>query len=299
MRSASRRRECEALTASPRPVGGDMGVLEERTAEIKDVRLRYYVGGEGPPLLLVHGLGGAAANWAGVVPLLVGRHRLLVPDLPGHAGSTPFPAATTLDPYADRLDRLAELEAMEHAGVVGHSLGGLVGLRLAVNFPQRVSALVLTASAGIRSSTREAERYLNLAAILRPTRRYARHREAISRSPALRMLVFGYFGASDPEAMPDGAVDGFLSAMDMHMDTATARRALVRDDPRLDLERVACPVFLLWGARDNQITAEDAFEYARRLRAPLRMIADCGHLLIGERPDACAEAIEGFLDGVR
>jgi pimeloyl-ACP methyl ester carboxylesterase len=273
--------------------------LEERTAEIKDVRMRYYVGGEGPPVILVHGLGGAAANWAGVVPLLVDRHRLLVPDLPGHAGSTPFPAATTLDPYADRVDRLAELEGMEHAGVVGHSLGGLVGLRLAVNFPQRVGALVLTASAGIRSSTREAERCINLAAVLRPTRRYARHREAIARSPSLRLLVFGYFGASDPEAMPDAAVDGFLSAMDMHTDTATARRALVRDDPRLDLERVACPVFLLWGARDNQITAQDAFEYARRLRAPLRMIADCGHLLIGERPDACAEAIEGFLDGVR
>ena len=280
-------------------MGGGLSVLEERTVKIKDVRLRYYVGGEGPPVILVHGLGGAAANWAGVVPLLVARHRLLVPDLPGHAGSTPFPAARTLDPYADRVDRLAELEGMEHAGVVGHSLGGLVGLRLAVNFPQRVSALVLTASAGIRSSTREAERYLNLAAILRPTHRYARHREAIARSPSLRMLVFGYFGASDPEAMPDAAVDGFLSAMDMHMDTATARRALVRDDPRLDLERVACPVFLLWGARDNQITAQDAFEYARRLRAPLRMIADCGHLLIGERPDACAEAIETFLDRVR
>jgi len=283
----------------PHDVRNGLAVLEERTAEIKDVRMRYYVGGEGPPVILVHGLGGAAANWAGVVPRLVERHRLLVPDLPGHAGSTPFAAATTLDPYADRLDRLAELEAMEHAGVVGHSLGGLVGLRLAVNFPQRVAALVLTAAAGIRSSTREAERYLNLAAILRPTRRYARHREEIARSPFLRTVVFGYFGASDPHAMPDGGVDGFLSAMDMHTDTATARRALVRDDPRLDLERVACPVFLLWGARDNQITAQDAFEYARRLRAPLRMIADCGHLLIGERPDACAEAIEEFLDGVR
>jgi pimeloyl-ACP methyl ester carboxylesterase len=272
-------------------------VLEERAAEIKDVRLRYYVGGEGPPLILVHGLGGAAANWAEMVPLLVDRHRLLVPDLPGHAGSPPFPAAATLDPYADRVDRLAELESIDRAAVVGHSLGGLVGLRLAVNYPQRVEALVLTASAGIRSSTREAERYLNLAAILRPTRRYARHREAISRSPLLRMLVFGYFGASDPLAMSNGAVDGFLSAMDLHTDTATARRALVQDDPRLDLERVACPVFLLWGARDNQITAEDAFEYARRLRAPLRMVSDCGHLLIGERPDACAEAIEEFLGG--
>ena len=272
-----------------------LALLEERTAQIKDVHLRYYVGGEGRPLILVHGLGGSAANWGGVVTRLVGRYRLLVPDLPGHAGSAPLAAAASLDPFSDRLDRLADLEGMERAGVVGHSLGGVLGLRLAVNFPQRVSALVLTASAGIRSSTREAERYLNLAAILRPTRRYGRHRVWISRSPVARMIVFGYFGASDPLAMTDNAVDGFLSGLDLHTDTATARRALLQDDPRLDLERVDCPVFLLWGARDNQITVEDAFEYARRLRAPLRLIADCGHLLIGERPDACAEAIEDFL----
>jgi pimeloyl-ACP methyl ester carboxylesterase len=47
------------------------------------------------------------------------------------------------------------------------------------------------------------------------------------------------------------------------------------------------------------VTVADAFEYARRLRAPLRLIADCGHLLIGERPDVCAAAVEAFLDGVR
>jgi len=54
---------------------------------------------------------------------------------------------------------------------------------------------------------------------------------------------------------------------------------------------------VLWGARDNQLPIEDAFDYARRLQAPLRVIADCGHLLIGERPDACADAIETFLAG--
>ena len=269
--------------------------LAERTAEIKDVRLRYYVGGEGPPVVLVHGLAGAAANWAEVAPLLTRRFRVLVADLPGHAGSTPLPAVTTLDPFVDRLARLAALEGMEEAAYVGHSMGGVIALRLAVDFPQRVKALVLTAAAGIRSSTREAERYLTAAAFIRPSRRYSRHRSAIARSPLLRNIVFGYFGASDPAAMSDRAVDGFLAGLGVHTDTASARRALVRDDPRLDLERVGCPVLLVWGARDNQVTVDDAFEYARRLRAPLRLIADCGHLLIGERPDACAEAIEDFL----
>ena len=49
-------------------------------------------------------------------------------------------------------------------------------------------------------------------------------------------------------------------------------------------------------ARDRQVPLDDGFEYARRLRAPLRVIADCGHLLIGERPDACARAVLEFTE---
>lgn len=284
---------------APRDDRNGLPGLEERTAEVKDVRLRYFVGGDGPPLILVHGLGGAAVNWTQVVELLHGRFRLLVPDLPGHGGSSALPAAATLDPFADRVARLAAVEGMDRAAVAGHSMGGLIGLRLAVNEPDRVSALVLVAAAGIRSSTREAERYLTAAALLRPTRRYSRHRDAIARSPVLRTLVFGYFGASDPGALSDRAVHDFLWGVGVHTDTASARRALVRDDPRLDLERVNCPAFVLWGSRDNQVTVDDAFEYARRLRAPLRLVPDSGHLLIGERPDACAAAITAWLDGVR
>ncbi len=59
-----------------------------------------------------------------------------------------------------------------------------------------------------------------------------------------------------------------------------------------------CPCLVLWGARDAMVPVADGFEYARRLRAPLRVIASCGHLLIAERPDACLDAIESFLDTV-
>jgi pimeloyl-ACP methyl ester carboxylesterase len=272
--------------------------LEERSLELEDVRLRYFVGGEGPPLVLVHGLGGAAANWIEVVRALAPRFRMLVPDLPGHARSSPLVGATTLDTYADRLARLVEHEGLERAAFAGHSLGALVALRLAVARPKRVGALVLVGAAGIRSATREAERWLNVAAFIRPGRLYARQRERIARRKVLRYAVFGYWGASDPLALSDDAVQGFLANLGRHRDTKTARRALVRDDPRLDLERVQCPTLVIWGARDHQVPIDDAFEYARRLGAPLRVIADCGHLLIGERPDACADAISVFLEAV-
>jgi pimeloyl-ACP methyl ester carboxylesterase len=77
-----------------------------------------------------------------------------------------------------------------------------------------------------------------------------------------------------------------------------AGRALLASDPRAELDRVGCPCLCLWGASDNWVRLEDGIEYARRLRAPLRTIAGCGHLLIGERPDACLAAIHEFVDSL-
>ncbi len=272
--------------------------LEERWADVRGVRMRYFVGGEGPPLVLVHGLSGSALNWTELAPLLARRRRLLLPELPGHGGSSPLPAAPNLNGYADRVRQLAALEGILPAPVVGHSLGGSIALRTALRWPDDVAAVVLAASAGIASSTRRTQFWLALLGKTKPGRRIAPHRPLVARRRVLRYPVFGYWGASDPAALSERAVEGLLAGPEIHADTLSAARALVRDDPRQDLHGVRCPCLVLWGARDHQVPVEDAFEYARRLRARLRLIADCGHLLVVERPDACLDAIEGFLSRV-
>ena len=269
--------------------------FEERFLDARGSRLRYLVAGEGEPLVLVHGLGGAAANWLALAPLLLSGRRLIVPELPGHGGSSPLPAAPSLSPYADRLGLLLEHEGAAPAAVVGHSLGGAVALRLALRRPESVSALVLAAAAGISSTARSARYALTVTGILKPGRKIAPHRRRVARSALLKRLVFGRWGASDPPALPPEVVEALLAGPARHTDTVSAATALVRDDVRPELERISCPVLVLWGARDNQLPVDDAFDYARRLRAPLRVIADCGHLLIVERPAACADAITGFL----
>lgn len=263
--------------------------------EVRGGRLRYLAGGDGEPLVLVHGLGGAAANWLALAPLLLPGWRLLVPELPGHGGSPALPAAPSLDTYADRLGLLLEREGAVPAPLVGHSLGGAIALRLAIRRPEAVSALVLAGAAGISSGTRNARYALAVTAIVKPGRKIAPHRARVARSAFLKRVVFGRWGASDPPALPDELVEAFLAGPARHTDTVSAAKALVRDDPRADLDRVGCPTLVLWGARDNQLPVGDAFDYARRLRARLRVIADCGHLLIAERPEACADAIEDFL----
>jgi pimeloyl-ACP methyl ester carboxylesterase len=107
--------------------------------------------------------------------------------------------------------------------------------------------------------------------------------------------VFGFVSVADPAGLTDDAVEGFLAAHLLHTDVNSAWRALRTDDPRQELEAVGCPVLVLWGAEDVQLPLDDAFEYTRRLRARLRVIPGCGHLLIGERPDVCDRAIEEFL----
>jgi pyruvate dehydrogenase E2 component (dihydrolipoamide acetyltransferase) len=268
-------------------------------AEIRGTPLRWFEAGEGEPLLLVHGLGGAAANWTVLAPKLAERRRVVVPDLPGHGASGRPPPGASLTWYADVLVGLLEEIDAAPAGLVGHSMGGVVCLRLAANRPDAVAALALVESAGIASLTRRAAIFLGVSAALRPARKVARARRRIAGHAALRRLVFGYWGAHDPAALSAEGVLGWLESARDHADTATAGRALLRDDPRYDLDRISCPTLVVWGARDRLISVEDGFQFARRLRAPIRVVPGAGHLLIGERPDECAAILGDWLDGIR
>jgi pimeloyl-ACP methyl ester carboxylesterase len=264
--------------------------LEERYREVRGTRIRCFEGGgDGPPILLLHGFGGAAWNFTELAPFLHGR-RLLIPDLPGHGASEPLPAPSIAG-FADAVAGLLD----KPAGVLGHSMGGVVALRLAERRPELVRALVLAAPTGISSSTRSAEITLGLAGLVQPGRIAGRSVHRVARSPRLKRLVFGRYEVANADALTERAVHGFLRGPLLHTDALGAGLALARDDPRQSLDRVGCPALVLFGGRDKQVPLDDGIEYARRLQAPLRVIADCGHLLIGERPDVVARAALGLL----
>ena len=272
--------------------------FEERELEWHGTRLRYALGGDGPPVLLVHGLGGTIENWRALAPPLAARHRVLVPDLPGHGGSEPLPEARHVDALAEAVLGMADAEQIRDAVWVGHSLGGVVGLRAAVLRPDAVRGLVLAAAAGIGSASRAAQVTLGVLGVAQPGRWIAPHRHAWARSRLGRRVAFGWWGVADPDGLEPELAEAFLLGPAHHTDTRQAGRALLVSDPRTELDRVRCPCLCLWGASDRWVRPEDGMEYARRLRAPLRVIAGCGHLLIGERPDACVAAIRDFVDSL-
>jgi pimeloyl-ACP methyl ester carboxylesterase len=272
--------------------------FEERLGPVKGVRLRWFVGGDGPPLVLLHGLGGAASNWVELAPELARENRVIAVDLPGHGGSSPLPALPNLEPFADRVGLVLQREGVHPVVVVGHSLGCVVALRLAMRSPDLVRGLVLISAAGIGSTTRRARYALALSSLVQPGRLLAPFRDRIAGSRRLRAFVWGPWATPDGTTVSPAATIGLLEGPSLHSDTTSAAAALVEEDPRVDLERVRCPAMLLWGARDPQVPIDDAFQYARRLRAPLRVVAGAGHLVIAERPEACLDAIRSFLDRI-
>ena len=267
-------------------------LLEERSFDHRDVRLRYAAGGSGDAVVLVHGLGGAATNWVELLPGLLERYRVLVLDLPGHGGSDPLQRGAGMSDFADAVAAVIECEGASPALVVGHSFGGQAALRLAHRRPELVRGLLLVAPSGIRTGDRVVRAVVLASAAVRPARFVAPFRHRFSERLWYRRVLFRPWFVSDPLALSSRATLGFLDGPPTHTDMSSAGRAMLADDPRRDLEQVSCPAVVLWGARDAQLPLDDAFEYTRRLRAKLRVVADCGHLLIGERPHACLDALE-------
>src|SRR5688572_26272404 len=108
-----------------------------------DIRLRYRVDGNGPPILMVHGVGARLENWDRVVESLDGEFTTVRFDLRGHGETTKAAGPYSLQLFvADALALLDRL-GIERCHVAGHSLGGMIAQQLAVSHPGRVDRLAL------------------------------------------------------------------------------------------------------------------------------------------------------------
>lgn len=116
------------------------------------VDCEYTVAGEGPPLVLIHGIGAARDAWRFMTPHLTTKFTVIIYDLRGH-GTSPMPDGPfDLDDLVADLERLRQRLGLEAMHVAGHSLGGMIGPRYAKMFPERVLSLGLLSTAAGRTA---------------------------------------------------------------------------------------------------------------------------------------------------
>ncbi len=121
-----------------------MDGLRERVADIDGIKLRYFDGGEGPALLLLHGWPTHAGLWRNVAPALTAQRRVIVLDLPGFGASDKPTDASYSFRFFDRLlDGFLASLGIDKIGLVVHDLGGPIGLHWAVGRPERLTEIAL------------------------------------------------------------------------------------------------------------------------------------------------------------
>lgn len=256
-------------------------------ATIQANGLRHFYRREGyrrlPTLVLAHPIGFDHGLWDAVVPALTRRFHVIRYDLRGHGATE-----GTHAPYSARLladDAIALLQSLEieRFSFVGTSLGGLVGLQLALDLPDRMTALVVAnASARLPLPAEEWNRRIALANASGP--------EAFVAGVKERMFSVGFRETDDPRF--HSLIESFL-AMDPHA-YAAAMAALRDADLLPQLTQLRMPTMVVAGESDAAVPRDHSAAMARGIPGAVLTVLAGGHLSAVESPDAFASAVGSF-----
>lgn len=279
-------------------------VVTQGVAGIPGGNIAFTKAGQGPVILLVHGLGGTRDTWKRVIGGLARTHTVLAPDLPGHGASDAPAGDYSLGAHAVALRDLLVLLELPTATVIGHSLGGGVAMQFAYQFPDRVQRLVLISSGGLGTEVAPILRFASSVpgadVILGGLARLPR--SLIKSALSAGSMMPGGPPSSDVESLLNGVkrlseerqrrafIRTARSVIDWRGQSVSATRQL---GSILDL-----PLLLIWGRRDRTIPPHHHAVVAE-LRKDSRTLelADAGHFPHETEPDAIVAAIRFFVNG--
>jgi pimeloyl-ACP methyl ester carboxylesterase len=289
-------------TANLRPVRDLTPTLHHRT--IHGYRRAFRIAGDGPAILLIHGIGDNSTTWSTVQTALAQRFTVIAPDLLGHGKSDKPRADYSVAAYANGMRDLLSVLDIDRVTVIGHSLGGGVAMQFAYQFPQFVDRLILVGAGGVTKDVNIALRVASLPmgsealAMLRlpmvlPTLQVAgRVASAVlgttkmGRDLAEMMRILGDL----PEPTASSAFARTLRAV------VDWRGQVVTMLDRCYLTE-SVPVQLIWGSDDSVIPVSHArLAHAAMPGSRLEVFERSGHFPFHDDPDRFVETVERFID---
>ena len=297
--------------------GGAAGVLftgfEDRRITVGDVTINLVHGGDGPPLLLLHGYPQTHVMWHQVAPALAERFTVVATDLRGYGDSSAPPTTEDHAPYAKRATAGDQVAVMRHLGferfrVAGHDRGGRVAHRLALDHPDRVEALAVldiapTLAMYTTADLDFATAYYHWFFLIQP---FDLPERLIGADPAYFLRhKFAQWGR-DETAFTDRAMAEYVrcftpATIHASCEDYRASATIDLDLDRADLEagrRLDCPVLALWGAEGYVGRRYDVIAEWRAWADDVRGVAvPGGHFVAEEAPDETRDALLRFLTG--
>ena len=258
--------------------------------------------GQGPVLLLLHGLGCDHTTWDPIIDALAEHHTVIAPDLLGHGVSAKPRADYSIGGYANGMRDLLTVLGIETVSVVGHSLGGGVAMQFAYQFPERTERMILLAPGGIGPDVTPAIRAVTLP--------FFRQWMGLLTLPGIRHVgVLGLRGLAATGIPATRDLGEVAAIYDSFRDPAT--RAAISHVVRSVIDwkgqivtmadraylTTAMPMCVIWGTEDHVIPASHA-EIARAIApgAEVELVARAGHFPHRDHPDHVVRLISDFVE---
>ena len=267
----------------------------ERRLELAGVSTAVLAGGDGPPLVVLHGGGQFAATWIRVIPTLMSTHRVIAPDLPGHGESEIRHGSLGAERVLAWLDELIEQSCSSPPALVGHALGGAIAARYAIGHGQRISSLVLVDALGLDSFRPNPRFALAMVGFLaRPTEH--------TRDRFLGQCILDLDGVRDQmredwESIATYGLDGARTPSKKAAGRSLMKAFGISPIPQAELAGIRVPTALIWGRHDLQARLGVAEAASARYGWPLHVIEGCGVDPNVEQPDAFLNVLRAELDG--
>jgi pimeloyl-ACP methyl ester carboxylesterase len=277
-----------------------MSEMRIETATVHGRSVSYLEAGEGPVLLLIHGIAGTGENWREVVGPLARHHTVIAPDFPGHGASEAGSGDYSIGSLASGLRDLLLALGHERATLAGHSLGGGVAMQFAYQYPEMIERLVLVSSGGLgpevspvlrAAALPGADLFISVTAGAgqRVGSVLGRGLSAIGLRPSadIAEVARGYATLEDADRRA-----AFLDTLRAVVGTGGQR---VAAGDRLYLAE-AVPVLIVWGERDSIIPVRHGEDAHRAIPGSrLEIFDDVGHMPQLEAPGRFIAVLERFL----
>jgi pimeloyl-ACP methyl ester carboxylesterase len=275
---------------------------EDRYVKVGEINARYWVLGQGSPLLLIHCLGGSCEHWGHNVQALSQGYRVYVFDLPGFGRSDKEIEDLSPSFAAEFVAAFLDAQGVDRASLVGNSLGGAVSLQFAVHYPHRLEKLVLVSSGGLGREVRLSLRLLKIPILgefvawawaTRPGMRLS-----------LRSIVYEpqvireeFVDQMAELARLPGAKEMLLSVARTVTDLRGQNMKLLEPLLRRVLE-IEAPTLIIWGAQDPLVPVAHAHVAHQMIKdSQLHILDRCGHVPQIEKPEEFNQLVLDFLRG--
>ena len=253
----------------------------EKITTVYGQSIHYVEAGQGPAVILLHGLGGTKEHWDATFPVLASKYRVYAIDQLGFGRSDKPLIEYTIATWVDFLQGFMQSQNIPRATVVGNSMGGWIALDFAATHPEMVDKLVLVDASGLAGRIP--------VDILAP-----------SSIAAWKTLLASVF--YDKKIVTDDAARQAFTDRLRNNDGYTIERALAGfARPQFEDERlksIHAPTLVVWGRNDGLVPVEDANKFGRGIPgARVVVIEQCGHVPQIEKPEEFNRALLDFLGG--